>query len=154
MASKQSAWAENVQLTLSWQRFAQLTTDGALSKEELSLLNKQGRIAFIDDFHGVQESKKEEADTRLRTGTKAQPASEQKNRKRPRETVDKKSVRSRQDQSRKMDSKTSRAQGKNWLAEDPGCNSSLSRQPNGAKEKMDQYPIGSARKAESWLSYN
>ena len=154
MAGKQNGWAENVQLTLPWQRFAQLTTDGALSKEELSELNKQGRIALVDDFQNKQVSKKEEIDTGIRSGPKTQAGSEQKNRKRPRETVDKKSVRSRQDQSRKMDSKTSRAQGKNWLAEDSGCNSSLSRQPNGAKEKMDQYPIGSARKAESWLSYN
>ena len=120
MATKQSGWAEDVQLTLPWQRFAQLTMDGTLSKEELSQLKNQGRILFIDDFHGEQEPKKEEADNQACTGSQAKTVSEQKNRKRPRETIGKKAVRPRQDQPRKTEAKTTRVQGKNASAKESG----------------------------------
>ena len=165
MADKQRGWAENVQLTIPWQRFAQLTSEGVFDKEELAQLSKEGRIALVDDFkaESARKDPKDKAGKDARARPKNPPAGEQRGKKRSREAADRKSVRSCSDQGRQpraLESQVKNEVGEDsddwgeWSARDQLPTAHPPAAVTNTKKETLQYPIGSARRAESWLSYN
>ena len=165
MAGKQNGWAENVQLTLPWQRFAQLTSDGVFDKEELTHLSEEGRIVLVDDFktESARKDPKDKADKNVRPRPKNMPAGEQRGKKRTREAAVRQGEGKRSSQGRQP--RASDPQDKKEVAEDSddnwgewsASNALPAAQPPAAisKPKQEkQLPIGSSRHVESWLSYN
>ena len=85
MGERQKYWAKDVQVTLPWERFKRLSLEGTLDETELSQLNDEGRIAFIDNFKPGNTQKDEGVEIKyVRPRPKYLPGTEQRGKKRPR----------------------------------------------------------------------